>query len=226
MESRLISENRQLRHELQVCEVSASGDANKMESTATLREVLKQAQVAWSTADAESRFLKLQQKELETKVILLKSEIDAAATRREADTQREVTSASHVQAQLLSVQTEFVTERAKVSELNCELRAARSELHDWNEQYEFQIQTGDGYQDHPPEAKDPTARRLLPEEEDDERYQSPPPRQRPGEPGSAGTDLRNPLSPSQAGGEATSPSAAKFKEAERIRVTAWPKPAN
>ena len=33
-------------------------------------------------------------------------------------------------------------------------------------------------------------------------------------------------SPSQAGGEAQSPSTAKFKEAERIRVTAWPKPAN
>ena len=33
-------------------------------------------------------------------------------------------------------------------------------------------------------------------------------------------------SPSQAGAEAQSPSTAKFKEAERIRVTAWPKPSN
>ena len=63
MESRLMAENQQLRHDLQVCEASASGDANRMESATTLREVLKQAQMAWSTADAESRFLKLQQKE-------------------------------------------------------------------------------------------------------------------------------------------------------------------
>ena len=40
-ESRLTTDNQQLRHELQVCEASASGDANKMESTATLKEVLK-----------------------------------------------------------------------------------------------------------------------------------------------------------------------------------------
>ena len=119
------AENQQLRHELQICEASASGDADKMESTATLKEVLKQAQVSWSTADAESRFLKLQQKELDKKVISLKSEVDAAAARREADSQRGATSASLVQARLLSVQTEFVTERAKVYELSSELRAAR-----------------------------------------------------------------------------------------------------
>ena len=53
-ETRLRAENRQLRYDFQICEASASGDANKMESTATLKEVLKQAQVARSTADAES----------------------------------------------------------------------------------------------------------------------------------------------------------------------------
>ena len=64
-ETRMRAENQQLRHELQICEASASGDANKMESTAILKEVLKQAQVSWSTADAECRFPRLQQKELD-----------------------------------------------------------------------------------------------------------------------------------------------------------------
>ena len=49
-----------------------------------------------------------------------------------------------------------MTERAKVYELSSELRAAHSELKEWNDQYEFQIQTGDGQHDHPPENKDPT----------------------------------------------------------------------
>ena len=155
------AENQQLRHELQISEASASSDPNKMESTATLKEVLKQAQVAWSTADAESRFLKLQKTELDKKVILLQSEVDAAAARREAESQREATSASLVQAKLLSVQNEFVTERAKVYELSGELRAVHSELKEWNDQYQFQIHTEESRYDHLPEAKDPTVRRLA-----------------------------------------------------------------
>jgi len=58
MEMRLKAENQQIQHNLLVYETSASRDANKMESVDTLKEVLKQAQVSWSTADAECRFLK------------------------------------------------------------------------------------------------------------------------------------------------------------------------
>ena len=79
-----------------------------------------------------------------------------------------------------------------------------------------------------PEKKDPTARRVLqPDFDEREQSRTPPPRTRPGEPGSAGTDLRNPVaSPTQSQADALTPAAAKFKEAERIRVTAWPKPAS
>ena len=129
---------------------------------------------------------------------------------------------------MFSVQAVFVTERTKVSELNSELFAAKSQLREWEDQYEFQIRTGAGNNDQQPEQKDPTARRLLePDVDQEERAKTPPPRTRPGEPGSAGTDLRNPVgSPSQSQADAQTPSAAKFKEAERIRVTAWPKPAS
>jgi hypothetical protein len=121
-----------------------------------------------------------------------------------------------------------VTERTKVSELNSEPFDAKSQLRELEDQYEFQIRTGAGNNDQQPEQKDPTARRLLePDVDQEERAKTPPPRTRPGEPGSAGTDLRNPVgSPSQSQADAQTPSAAKFKEAERIRVTAWPKPAS
>ncbi len=90
-------------------ETSASRDANKLESVDTLKEVLKQAQVSWSTSDAESRFLKLERNELDAKVKSLKNELDIATARREADGQRDLASASLAQARLFSVQAEVVT---------------------------------------------------------------------------------------------------------------------
>ncbi len=82
MEMILKAENQQTQRDLVTCEASASRDTNKMESCATLKEVLKQAQVSWSTADAESRFLKLERNDLDAKVKSLRSELDIATNVR------------------------------------------------------------------------------------------------------------------------------------------------
>ena len=138
MEMRLRAENQQTRRELLAYEEGANRDTNKMESVATLQEVLKQAQAAWSTADAESRVLKSERTELDERMKSLKIEL-GVVTRLEADGRRDAASfidlhASLVQAKLSSVQAEFVTERTKVSELNSELTAAKSQLREWDEQ--------------------------------------------------------------------------------------------
>ena len=207
-------------------EESANRDTNKMESVATMQEVLKQAQEFWRTADADSRLLKFERNELDAKMKSLRIELDTA-TRREADGQRDAASASLVQARLSSAQAEFVTERTKVSELNSELSAAKLQLRDWDEQYDWQYRAGAGSNDQPPENKDPTARRLIQQASEEEPPRTPPPRTRPEEPGSAATDLRNPVaSPTHSQAEVLSATAAKFKEAERIRISAWPKPAS
>ena len=128
MEMRLRAESQQTRRELLAYEEGANRDTNKMESVATLQEVLKQAQTAWSTADAESRILKSERIELDERVKALRIEL-GVVTKLEADGRRDAASfidlqASLVQAKLSSVQVEFVTERTKVSELNSELTAA------------------------------------------------------------------------------------------------------
>ena len=111
MGMRLRAENQQIRRELLAYEESANRDTNnKMESVATLQEVLKQAKESWRTADADSRLLKVERNELDAKMESLRTELDIA-NRREADGQRDAASASLVQARLSSVQAEFVTER-------------------------------------------------------------------------------------------------------------------
>ncbi len=138
MEMRLRAENQRTRRELLAYEESANRDtSNKMESVATLQEVLKQAHESWRTADADSRFLKFERTELDAKMKSLRIELDTA-TRREADGQRDAASAFLVQARLSSVQAEFGTERTKVSELNGELNAAKLQLRDWEEQNDWQ----------------------------------------------------------------------------------------
>ena len=114
-------------------------------------------QTAWSTADAESRVLKSERTELDERMKSPKIEL-GVVTRLEADGRRDAASfidqhASLVQAKLSSVQAEFVTERTKVYELNSELTAAKSQLRDWDEQYDFQIRTGAGNNDQQPEQK-------------------------------------------------------------------------
>ena len=143
----------------------------------------------------------------------MKLELDAATTRREADGQRDAASASFVQAKLYSVQAEFVTEQTKVSELKSEYAAAKAQLREWDEQYDWQIRTGAGSNDEPPEEKQSTARRLLqPEGSGEEPPRTPPPRYtRPGEQGSAGTGLRHPeASPTHSQAEVLNATAAKF----------------
>ena len=135
---RLRAESQQTRRELLAYEEGANRDTNKMESVATLQEVLKQAQTAWSTADAESRVLKSERTELDERMKSRKIEL-GVVTRLEADGRRDAASfidqhASLVQAKLSSVQAEFVTERTKVYELNSELTAAKSQLRERDEQ--------------------------------------------------------------------------------------------
>ena len=126
-----------------------------------------------------------------------------------------------------SAQADFVTERTKVSELNNELNAINLQPRDWDEQYDWQYRAGAGANDQPPKNKDPTARKLIQPAGEEEPPRTPPPRARPEEPGSTATDLRNPVaSPTHSQAEVLSATAAKFKEAERIRISAWPKPAS
>jgi hypothetical protein len=66
---------------------------SKMESFASLQEVLKQAQETWRDANRINRALKMERVDLDGKLLSLRLELETA-TRREADGQRDAASAS------------------------------------------------------------------------------------------------------------------------------------
>jgi hypothetical protein len=191
---------------------------------ATLQAVLKQAQESWRTADAELRILKFERANFDAKPKTLKTELETSSC-READSRRDARSLPHVQPQLIHVQTDIVVERTKVSELKSELAEAKSQLKDWKEQYEWQYRAEAGADERPIEEKNPTARRLSLPGADEEPPRTPPPRPRPEESGSASSNLRSKVAfPASSQVEVLSATAAKFKEAERIRVVLGPSP--